>query len=774
MRPNIPGSDKLSIATFLLSTCLTVWLSGQHLKTGMFFLLVGAVSSVWYLSHKEAPRESNSALHQLPPPPANFVGRENEVRELVTGLKREQVRCLLITGLGGVGKTGLALKLAEQLTSRYKDAQFYVDLKGWTSSAPALSPKLTMEYVVHCFDRTGKLPESDAELSALYRSLLRNKRALLVLDNARGRDQVEELIPPGGCLTMITSREHFDLDGLAAKRLDQLSPEKARDLLRSTAPRLANEKSESVSKLVDACGGLPQALKLVARALNVHTDLDAADYVRRLSDEKERLKLTETDVAMQVSYDLLSPELQKALCALAVFPGSFDPRAAAAIWECTDTAAKTVLSDLLAYSLVEFNAESKRYRLHDLVHDFADSKLGAYERAAFERRHAGHYRSVLAEAEGLYLKGDGSQLHGLALYDVESANINAGQRWAEAHAQDDEDSARLCSEYAVVGAECLEVRLDSSELIRWSESGLAAARRLGEPTAAHVGNLGTAYLALGDYRRGVELFEQSLQMAREFSDRPGEGKALRGLGNAYLYLGQFKPAISAYEQSLEIFAAAADRTGEGKAFGNLGIAFSALGEHRRAIEFFEQHLKIARERGDRRGEASALGGLGNAYLALGEQGRPKEFFEQRLKIAHEIGDQRGEGNALGNLGLACHAAKEYRRAIEFFERSLQIEREVGDRLREGLTLGNLGNVYASMGECRRGVDLQEQYLKIARQIGDPRGEGAALWNWSCICQQMGEHAQAVLCAEESLAIFEKIEDPRAEKVRSQLTEWRGR
>ncbi len=157
----------------------------------------------------------------------------------------------------------------------------------------------------------------------------------------RDRQQVELLIPPPGCLLWVTSRQHFVLPGLVAKNLYQLPAEDARALLVRIAPRLQKESIDKVAELAGLCGYLPQALRAVASALAVHVDISPHEYALRLSDARERLTLTDTGASLQVSYDLLAQEQQKSFCALAVFPGSFDPGGAAAIWGIPEDAAKT-------------------------------------------------------------------------------------------------------------------------------------------------------------------------------------------------------------------------------------------------------------------------------------------------------------------------------------------------------------------------------------------------------------------------------------------------
>ena len=731
-----------------------------------------------------------SALHQLPAPPCDFTGRKKERTEL---LKAARKGGAIISGVGlhgmaGVGKSALALVLANQLKQQYPDAQFFLDLKG-VSQEP-LTAADAMAHVVQGFLPEAKRPENEAELAGLYRSLLDGKKALLLMDNARDAAQVEPLLPPEGCALLVTSRQHFTLPGLQAKDLDALPLPDACKLLLKIARRIDNAADE-VARL---CGCLPLALRVTASAIAEHTELSVEDYVRRLTDTKQRLKLTGVEASLALSYELLKPEEQTLWRALAVFPGDFDVAGAAAVWALNADLGQDALSDLRGFSLVEWNEASRRYRLHDLARDFAGSRLTGDERADAEARHAAHYAAVLRTARGLYEQGGEGVLRGLALFDVERANIEAGQAWAAVtcgtaapgcatadastaeggRATQSEMAARLANDYPDAGAYFLELRLHPREKVRWLEAALRAARRLKsmEAEGRHLGNLGLAYADLGEVQRAIGLYEERLKIAREIGDRRGEGRVLGNLGIAYCVLGDPRSAIEMFEQDLKIAREIGDRRGEGDALGNLGLAYADLGDPREAIELHEQRLRIAREIGDRHGEESTLGNLGLAYAALGEPRKAIESYEQQLKIAREIGDRRGEGNALGSLGTAYVALGEPRKAMGFQEMRLAIAREIGDRRGEENAFGNLGLAYAALGERRKAIERYGVALQIARDIGDRRGEALANWNQGVAYEEEGNLQLAIELMQVRVDYERQLGHADAEKHAAQVEELR--
>jgi tetratricopeptide (TPR) repeat protein len=693
-------------------------------------------------------RSHPSPLHQLPADIADFAGRGAQTEKLLHVLSAPggHVAISAIDGMGGLGKTALAVHAAHRLTVRYPDGQIVVDMAG--TSATPLSAAQGLARVIRVFEPLMRLPEDVAELRPIYLSVLRGKRVLLILDNAHVGDQVAPLLPPEDCALIVTSRRRIAVGGVARVDLDLLAPEEAVGLLGAIAGE-GRATAAEMSRLAELCGRLPLALRVAGMFLHASPQWPAERFIAALADERKRLvrlKLegsTDLDVAASLALSVgelrrARPELADRWHELAVFPASFDTTAAGAVWDQPEEAADDALGVLLSRSMVLYDPAQQRWRLHDLMRDLAGGRVAvlgapadlAARLTAACRRHAEHYCGVLAAADDLYLKGGPQVVSGLALFDRERRNIETGQAWAAEAAADDSAGAALCARYPLVGAHVLSLRQHPRQRIGWLERAAAAAREIG--------------------------------------DRDGEGAALNNLGIAYWNLGETRRAIELYDQRLVIAREIGDQRGEGQALGNLGITYADLGETRRAIEHFEQCLLIMREIGDPRREGQTLGNLGVAYAALGETCRAIECHEQRLVIARELGDRRGEGIALGNLGLAYAALREARRAIEYHEQDLIIAREIGDRRGEGSTLGNLGLAYAALGETHRAIEYHKQDIMIAQDIGDRRGEGNALSNLGSAYAALGETRRAIAVFGEALAIFEAIESPHAEQVRAAL------
>jgi tetratricopeptide (TPR) repeat protein len=174
-----------------------------------------------------------------------------------------------------------------------------------------------------------------------------------------------------------------------------------------------------------------------------------------------------------------------------------------------------------------------------------------------QKLHAGYYLQVLAATDNLYLRGGESVTQGLALFDLEVTNIQAGHDWVVAHQQDDNSIAEWCWKYPDAGVYCLDLRQHPRERVRWLEPAFAAAQRLKQRQwkSASLGNLGIAYKNLGEYRRAIEYYEQSLAIKREIGDRQGEANSLFNSAFALDQLGDRPAAIAHAEAALKIFEA---------------------------------------------------------------------------------------------------------------------------------------------------------------------------------------------------------------------------
>ena len=707
-------------------------------------------------------------LHQLEPYPVDFTGRDQLLKDLIAAVKGGAAMIGLF-GMGGVGKTALALRLAERLIGRYPDAQIRLKLRGTDPQPLALEDVLA--YVIRSFHPMASLPETLDALLAAYRSALHGQRALLLLDNAHDADQVSGMQPPRGSLLLVTSRQRFSLPGLVGFDLNSLTTAEAAALLLRIAPRLARREAE----LARLCGYLPLALRVTATAIQRRRDLPVDDYLQRLQDAGHRLELTGVEASLRMSYDLLPGDLQRYWAVLSVFPGAFTRQAAAAVWNLADEPAQDTLGELLQESLLDYESAIDQYRLHDLARLAARKLCPPDDYLAGQALHAGYYLELLRAANTMYLEGKDQALAALRLFDLDWENIQAGQAWAAAHRLTIEQAARWCLDYPIAGRNLFDLRLHPQKWIDWLMDALDASRQINDLSneaavrrSAAVAQcsiltyLGVAHDRRGESRQAIGFYEQALPISRELADRRREGIVLGNLGNALADLRETRQAIDLYQSALQISREIGDPALEGTWLGNLGLAYSDLGEYRQAIAVYETALQISQVAGDRRTEANHLGNLGLAFLNLGLLQRANKYFTQAFEIYREIGDLFGEADNLSHLGVVFKNLGDLPQAIDYHQQALAIHRQMGYQSGEEGDLGNLGLAYFHLGDYARAIEYFEQAMTIARKFDDRKGEGYGWDSLGLASVALGDPIQAIGYHQQAFEIARQVNDRRLE------------
>lgn len=637
---------------------------------------------------------------QLPPPPADFVGRAVETDTLLKAVRRKAASLIGLRGIGGIGKTALALVVADNLAADFPVGQIYLDLKGAMhkddgADTRPLGTAQAMDHVIRSFNPSAPIATSDADREGQYRSTLNGNRILLLMDNARDIQQVERLIPPAGCLMLVTAREHFTLAGMLALDLPILNRDHACDLLLKIAPSLGHH----VDELAKLCAYIPEALRTAASALANAPDLDPGDFVRRMRVSHERLRLTGVELSLTTSSELLGEHVRNRWFQLGVFPAAFDEYAASAIWQISNIDGKNLLASLRRYSLVEFDSKHRRYYLHDLVRDFVLSRCPAFALELARLRHAKYYTDVLEAADYVYGWWSPAVPLALEMFDAERINIEAGQRWASARRIESRAAAKLCLRYSAAGVKVIPLRLNEPDQIAWFRAGEESVQFLSEPRP--------------DRR---EVFESEVMV-------------LEALANVYLRRGKFATVEELLERSFNrredlhlVFGAISPSTGFGDLLRATGKRKKALAVHleiRAYLEIAKEmprlfHFSSPEELGQ--AECRILESLGDDYLAFQDGDRAIKFFSAQLRLAKNRGDRHTEMRALGRLGVAHHLLRRYGDSIDFQERARAIAEELADRQGQADALYNLAISKWAMGDRTDGIELGETACAIYKHI----------------------------------------------------------
>ena len=653
-----------------------------------------------YHQHGPAP----TALDALPPKVAGFTGRDDQLAELLGafdpagGEAPGAVLVAAVSGLGGIGKTALAVQAAHAAREdgRFPGGVLFVNLHGYDDD------RVTAEQALETLLRgLGTSPEHipngvDAR-AALYRSVLaareRELGAVLVLaDNAVAAEQVRPLHPGGVRHRLLaTSRSKLPQLGARLLPLGELSPEEAYDLLdralRIAAAddgRVANER-EAAGELASLCGYLPLALQIAAALLVLDRDKPVAELVAELAESGDRLQhLDDGERSVRAAFDLsyrrLPAEQARLLRLLALAPGPEVTAEVVAVLDGADRPPVRVLDALCRAHLVERGSGRGRWRLHDLVRAFGVR--------------------VVKDEEELQEEGEAARERVLTFYC----------RWA----YEADDRLRW-----LPGAEEPERFGNRAEALAWFDgerAGLVAAVQWAreERFAVTVVGLAEALAEYLDWRRSfddlITVCGVAGQAAHRVGNRVGEGIALNSLGNALREVGRVEEAIDAHVRARHLFQVFGDSHQEANAWNNLGVALSGIGRREEAIKAHTRARELYRGVGDRQGEAMAWNNLGLALQEAGPAGEAIEAHTRALELYQGIEDRHFEATAWNNLGLALQLADRMGEAIDAHKKALMIYREFKDEYRAGTALQNLAFAHESED---RSAEARACYLEAA-------------------------------------------------------------
>jgi DNA-binding SARP family transcriptional activator/tetratricopeptide (TPR) repeat protein len=647
---------------------------------------------------------------QLPAATAGFTGRAAELAalELVLGQAAAGTPGMMVIsaigGMGGVGKTALALHWAHQAAARFPDGQLYVNLRGFDpTQAPAAPAEAIRGFLDALGVPPGRLPLTSDAQAGLYRSLLADRRMLIVADNACDEQQVRPLLPASsGSLVLVTSRRQ--LTGLAATEgarlltLDVLPEVEARQLLASRiGTGRAAAEPEAVSQIADLCGCLPLALAVAAARAAARPRLRLAAVADELRDSSGRLDALDAgDPAASVravfswSYQQLSPEAARMFRLLGIHPGpDITAPAAASLAATSESEAGRLLAELTHAHLITEHLPG-RHVFHDLLRDYAAEQArrtdGQNDRDAAIGRVLDHYLHTAARA-GLLVQPAKEPVALAPPRPGASAGQHANRRqamdWFEGERQVLVAAVSLATgsgfdshawQLSWAMSDFLGVRGYWQDQAATLRAALAAATRLGDTTGQALSSrlLAGACSNLGDLDQARRLLDDSLGLYQRLGNGRGEARVQQGLGALAIGQGRYADGLGHSQQALQLSQALEDKAGQARALNDVGWFHGVLGDYQQARAFCRQALTLAAEASNRGTEGTAWDSLGYAEHHLGNLTEAAACYQRAVSIFREFGARFNEAIALTHLGDTRHAAGELAQAREAWQRALAI------------------------------------------------------------------------------------------------------
>ena len=758
------------------------------------------------------PAAARPAPAELPPDIADFTGRRElveHIEQLLASPHEPQrdaapaaaVSVCVVRGTGGVGKTTLAIHAAHRLRGSFPDGQLHIDLRGTRQSAVPPTDALGRFLRSLGIEDHAMPPELD-ERAALYRSLLAERRMLVVLDDARDTAQVRPLLPgTAGSAVLVTSRHAMaTLDGASRLDVGMLGCEDARALLvRVIGDERAAEQPAALDAVLEHCAGLPLALRIAAARLSSRPDWTVTALAERLADEGGRLdELHSEDRAERssfaVSYAALpapsgagAADAARAFRLASLSEGpDIDLLAAAALLGQDPEPVAEALGGLVEAHLLESTSRA-RYRYHDLLRLYAreltaqaDGPQGAadglyrmltwYARAAgaamdilhaYEKHRRPRYDTPPSPAPPIH---DAATAR--AWLQDEHTNLLAAAVHAASHGQ-----PRIAGELSMTLWRHLMSLGRHNDALTLHGAALKACEEAGDSygQARALGALGLTYWRLGRNQDALTAMEHSVKLLHEHGHRADEGIALSNTGLIHWHLGGYQEAADHYRRALVIARESGSRPGEANALGNLGSVYGRIGRFEEALGILREALVLQRECGNRSNEAVVLTSLGTVH---GRTGRGEEglgHLHRALEITRETGNRTGECESLRALAAVYRDLGRYPQAFEHYDALLALVEELGSPQDiESIARNGYGTTLCAVGRSAEAERQHERALALSRQTGDRYQQALAIDGLARACHARGDHPRARGLWLDALARYQRLGVPEAESVRAQL------
>ena len=693
------------------------------------------------LRAEDVAAERAPVPRQLPPDVGGFAGRLEQLSELDGAMSSAVGSVVAVTGSAGIGKTALAVRWAHRARSAFPDGQLFANLRGYDPAGPLRSEQVLARFLRALDVSAERVPESLDEMVALYRSLVADRRFLVVLDNAATAEQVRPLLPgTASCLVVVTSRNELRglsaLDGARALRLDVLTPAESAGLLRAA---MAGADPADLAELATLCGHLPLALRIAvanaaAHGLAAYLPVLRGDRMAGLAVEDDPQAAVRT--AFDLSYRALDDATRRVFRLLGVVPGAdFDCAAVAELTGEGDAAGRA-LDRLVVANLVQHDGQG-RFGLHDLVREYARELVGRREAAEGRSRLCrGYLRRVVAASALLYphatLTVDGAEVDPGPFTDRDAATRWLEAEWPNVVAAIGDAGGHGPERFAWELLFGLRLFTWARRYFDgWADAGraaLAAARSEGDPVgemavriclALHAYSVGQAHEATGHYERVVALGDGGVWPK-------GRAIALNGLGNVHQQQGQLVLAARTFRQAHAAERVIGPRKGEAVSLSNLGTTLFDCGELVEARAVLGEALDLLVEVGSPVGQAMALNVLGGVELAEGDAAASRALRERALRLYRDTGARRGEAATLDNLAVLASHLGDYAAAEGFAREALAVAEEADDDWNRIDALNTLAAVEHRLGDTPAALRRYRVALRAAAASGNRLGEVHAL------------------------------------------------
>ncbi|MBB5937047.1 AfsR/SARP family transcriptional regulator [Streptomyces zagrosensis] len=722
----------------------------------------------------------------LPRDIGDFTGRGHELGKLLAHPEpgATAMSLTVIHGMGGVGKTALATHAAHLLAEHFPGGRFYVSLRAHHEQPPVDPKDALAALLLSVGVPTEDLPASLDRRAALWRERMAHSRALLLLDDARSTEQVVPLLPGARtCRVFVTSRHRLaDLQGAWSVCLEVPDTVEATAMFTRIAGADRVSDTAAVRQVVALCGRHPLAIRLAANRFRHRESWGVHDLADQLTQSARPLAEIDAPPGIASAFDLsyagLGTAHQRLFRHLALHPGpDLTLPAACALAAGEPAQVRAGLDALLDAHLLE-EPVMGRYRLHDVVRDFA-LRTGEREDAEEVRHRAArsvveHYLSVADHADRLAHPQRRRLPLSTPLPEPRNApqDADAAAAWLDLNRGNLLAAARLATELHPTAAMAFPHVLDRAVHIwgMWEAAAelnavaLRLARGHGDPVT--VPRLLVERAALlrpqGAHEEAMACARESLAGGEAAKDHRLQGEALDQMGIVDLVSGRLAEALRRFRAALPLHRSVGNRDGEAETLNHQGIVLAHLGRLQDAAGQFHTMLALHEDAENAHGQIKALNNIGEVYSLQLRHAEAREYYERSLTLVRRVGGRQELAILYNNLGNLCREAKEFPQALTYFQLALETYRDIHDASGQTDSLVNLGITYQAdgqYGEARVYLELADQ---IARLIGDRHQQQRVLTATGVAQRAHGEYATALRTYRAALDLARELDRPYEE------------
>jgi DNA-binding SARP family transcriptional activator/tetratricopeptide (TPR) repeat protein len=758
------------------------------------------------VTHEKTPPTPPRRVPDNLPRDVPWAGRNEELQRLSAALCEGQEASDVVTveaihGMGGVGKTGLAVHLAHRLRDRFPDGRVFLHLGGHSADRIPPTPVRALTELLRLVGlATKELPRELDELVALWRWVARDRRMLVILDDASSSAQIRPLLPGASpTAVVVTSRRRLPgLPGVRPVSLDVLPPEDAMALFSQRLGRERSADPSDVAEIVRICGYLPLAIEIAASRLLARASWATSDLLHQLGGGGGHLsQLHDVDRTLThvfaVSYDALDADQQLVFRRIALHVGvEFGPSAIAALTGFSWEKAERTLEGIMAHCLAS-EPTPHRFAMHDLLRDYARSltENGDIDpeddvRQA-EQSLVDHYIHTADRADRLaYPFRSRTDLDATDLAHppcpeivdaqsaeqwliTESANLLDTLDWLVKHGT---ERQLAISVHVLAGFLDMEGHLAAAEPLLeravsyWNavDDSAARARALLDLCAVHTHG--------SRYDEAIAVGREACDIARSLRDRELESECVHQLSISLWQTGRYTLARTLQKESLAFLLQTDDRLRIARCRNLLGIIHLHLAENDEASALFASALADFTAIGYERGRYSALNNTAEVSKRSGHPEAAEIAYRQAMVVAERMGNPRDKATLQMNIASVIDTLGRTDEALALYSVVLPVLRGVGDRRAEAIALTRIGRAYRAVGRTGEALRQHIAALEVTRAIHAAGEEIDILYNLALVEQDLGRTAQAMAYLEQSRvashAIGAAAEEARAAAALAEL------